>query len=109
MISLEGGAASFSLNTGVTTSWYNALSDPVASVVQNPAGGWYYYVSTSWPQQVAGAWGTRVLTYRRSEGVTGTNALIQMTPLLAHSPGISVQPTAASTGVCAELFTSRSP
>ena len=104
-----GPTASFTLTAPVTTSWYNVMSDPVASVVQNPAGGWYHYVSTTYAQQNAGAWGTRVLTYRRTEGVTGTNALTMMTPLLAHSPGISVQPTAASTGVCAELFTSRSP
>ena len=104
-----GPTATFTLTAPVTTSWYNVMSDPVASVVQNAAGGWYYYVSTTYAQQNAGAWGTRVLTYRRSEGVTGTNALTMMTPLLAHSPGISVQPTAASTGVCAELFTSRSP
>lgn len=98
---------------GVTTSWYNVLSDPVAAAVKNPAGGWYYYVSTSYPQYVAsgpgGVWGTRVLTYRRSEGSTGTNALVQITPLLPHMPGLAVQPTAGSTGVCAELFTSGTP
>ena len=103
-----GGNLSFT-HSGVTTSWYNVVSDPVASVVRNPAGGWYYYVSTSWPTFSGGAWGTRVLTYRRSENSTGAGALIQMTPLLAHSPGIAVQPTTAVTGTCAELFTSRSP
>ena len=36
-------------------------------------------------------------------------ALVQMTPLLPHAPGIAVQPTAGSTGVCAELFTTRAP
>lgn len=103
------GSATFTFNIPVTTSLYNVVSDPVVAVVQNPAGGWYYYVSTSWPQLSGSAWGTRILTYRRSEFTTGSTALLQMTPLLAHSPGISVQPTAAGTGVCAELFTSRSP
>ena len=104
-----GGNLTFSYTAGVTTSWYNVFSDPVASVVQNPTGGWFYYVSTIYPESVAGTWGTRVLTYRRTEGSTGTGALTQITPLLPHSPGIATQPTAGATGVCAELFTSRSP
>ncbi len=36
-------------------------------------------------------------------------ALVQMRPLLPHAPGIAVQPTAGSTGVCVELFTTRAP
>lgn len=100
---------SFTYTAGITTSWYNVVSDPVASVVSNPAGGWFYYVSTSWPQRAGGAWGTRPLVYRRSEGVQGTGALVQLTPLLPHAPGVAESPTAGATGVCAELFTSRSP
>jgi hypothetical protein len=103
------GSLTFTYTAGITTSWYNVVSDPVASVVRSPAGGWFYYVSTSWPQRVGGAWGTRPLVYRRTEGVQGTGALVQLTPLLPHAPGIAESPTAGATGECAELFTSRSP
>lgn len=107
----SAGSLAFTYTAGITTSYYNVLSDPVASVAQKPGpgGGWYFYVSTTWPQLSAGSWGTRVLTYRKLEGATGTAALVQTTPLLAHSPGISEQPVAGGTGTCAELFTSRSP
>ncbi len=106
-----GGTFNFSSGGVVTTSLYNVVSDPVVAAVRNPtvAGSWYYYVSTSWPQINGTAWGTRPLLYRRLQGSTGTNALLQMTPLLPHSPGISVQPTAGATGSCAELFTWGSP
>ena len=104
-----GGTASFTLLSGVTTTFFNVVSDPVASVVQNPAGGWFNYVAMSSPEFSSGAWGTRVQASRQTEGATGSAALWLITPQLAHSPGIAVQPTAASTGVCAELFTTRSP
>jgi len=103
------GSLTFTYTAGITTSWYNVVSDPVASVVRNPPGGWFYYVSTSWPQRVGGAWGTRPLVYRRSEGVQGTGALVQLTPLLPHTAGIAESPAAGATGTCAELFTFRSP
>lgn len=103
-----GGSVSFTYG-GVTTSWYNVVSDPVASVVQNPSGGWYFYVSTSWPQLGGGGWGTRILTYRKSENATGTNALLQLTPLLPHMPGVAEQSTAGGTGSVAALFTSSWP
>lgn len=91
------------------TSYFNVVSDPVASAVLKPDGTWYFYVATSWPQYVSGAWGTRVLTYRHAQNTTGQASMVQMTPLLEHSPGVAVQPTAAATGSCAELFTWRSP
>lgn len=112
-VAWPGSTLTFTYTAGITTSWYNVLSDPTASVAKNPAGGWYYYVSTSAPQFVAfgggGTWGTRVLTYRRSEGVIGTSALTQITPLLSPIPGVSVQAAAGGTGVCAELFAASTP
>ena len=100
----------FGFTGGINTSSYNVFSDPVAAVAMNPAGGWYFYVAVTAPEYIptapgGGSWGTRVLTYRR----VGSNALSLITPLLPPTPGISVQPTAGATGVCAELFTSATP
>jgi hypothetical protein len=97
-------SASFTNLSGVTTTWNNITSDPVASVVYNPAGGWYFYVAVTLPALISGTWGSRVFVYRKSEGATGSGALQLMLPQVADYPNVFVQPTAAGTGGYAEIF-----
>jgi len=103
------GVASFTNLSGLTTSPYNVVSDPVAAAVQSPRGDWDYYIATSHPEQSGGLWGSRVLMYRRSELSTGPDALTPVTPILPHAAGRMVHPTAGSTRVCAEQLTARAP
>lgn len=96
-------------SSSLETSYYNVLSDPVASAVLKPDGTWQFYVATSWPERVGGVWGTRPVTFRHPQNTSGILSMAPMNPPIEHAPGVAVNPTAAATGPCAELFTWRSP